>query len=69
VSPLQLEQSLVDESGMHSTQMGVHNKSENGRSCVGRFVRYHPVTVTSKFNYSSGTSYFSALNQEVAKIK
>jgi hypothetical protein len=49
--------------------MGVHNKSENGRSCVGRFVRYHPVTVTSKFNYSSGTSYFSALNQEVAKIK
>jgi hypothetical protein len=26
---------------------GEHNSSENGRSCVRRFVRYHSVTVTS----------------------
>jgi hypothetical protein len=23
-----------------------HNRSKNGRSCIGRFVRYHPVIVT-----------------------
>jgi hypothetical protein len=25
-----------------------HNRSENGLSCMGRFVLYHPITVTSK---------------------
>jgi hypothetical protein len=29
---------------MIRTQMGMSNRSENGRMCIGRFVRYHPAT-------------------------
>jgi hypothetical protein len=32
---------------MIRTQMGTHDRSENDRSCMECFVRYHPVTVTS----------------------
>jgi hypothetical protein len=31
---------------MTGTRMETHDRSENGRSCMGRFVRHHPVTVT-----------------------
>jgi hypothetical protein len=34
-------------SGIVRTHMGTHKKSENGRSCMGRFARYHPVIVTN----------------------
>jgi hypothetical protein len=27
---------------------GEHNRSGNGRSCMGRFLRYHPITAASK---------------------
>jgi hypothetical protein len=37
---------MVDESGMTRTQMGKHNRSENGRQCMECFVGYHSVTVT-----------------------
>lgn len=33
-----------------------HNRSGNGRGGMGRFVRYHPVTVTSIINYVSTTA-------------
>jgi hypothetical protein len=39
------QRALVDDTEMIRTQMGTHNISENGRSCMGLFVRYHPVTV------------------------
>jgi len=32
---------------MIKTQIGTQNISEDGHRCVGHFVRYHPVTVTS----------------------
>jgi hypothetical protein len=41
------QRTLVDESGMIRTQDGDHNTPENGRSFIGRFVRYNPVAVTS----------------------
>jgi hypothetical protein len=41
------QRALADESGIIRTQMGKYSISENGLSCTGRFVRYHPVTVTS----------------------
>jgi hypothetical protein len=37
------QRALVDKSGMITTQKGTRNRSENGRICMGRFVRYHPV--------------------------
>jgi hypothetical protein len=36
----------MDESGMTKSH-GEHNRPENPLSYKGRFVRYHPVTVTS----------------------
>jgi hypothetical protein len=42
------QRALVDDSRMIRTQMRTHSRSENGRpQCMGRFVRYHTVTVTS----------------------
>jgi hypothetical protein len=35
----------------------VHNKSENGHSCMGCFVQHHPITVTSNI--------FEAENKEI----
>jgi hypothetical protein len=38
---------LVDVSGMIRTQVGPQNRPERGGGCIGRFVRYHLVTVTN----------------------
>jgi hypothetical protein len=35
---------------------GEYNRSGNGRGGMGRFVRYHTVTVTSIINYISTTA-------------
>jgi hypothetical protein len=35
----------VDESGMIRTQIGTHNRAENGRS-TWETVQYHPVTTS-----------------------
>jgi hypothetical protein len=42
----QFSESSGYESGIIRTQMGTHNRSENGPQCMGRLVRYHTVTVT-----------------------
>jgi hypothetical protein len=34
---------------------GEHNRSENGRSCTGHFVQYHPLTLTSNLYLSCCT--------------
>jgi hypothetical protein len=33
--------------GNNYNWVGEHSRAENGRTCTGRFVRYHPVTVAS----------------------
>jgi hypothetical protein len=43
-----IQRTLVDESRVIRTQMVTHNTSEKWPQCMGRFVRYHPVTVTSR---------------------
>jgi hypothetical protein len=40
------QRAVVDESGMIRTQMATRNRSKRSQ-CMGRFVRYHPATVTS----------------------
>jgi hypothetical protein len=49
---LQPEQrNVVDESGMIENSDGEYNRLESGRSYMGRFVLYHPVTAISNQMY------------------
>jgi hypothetical protein len=63
---LQPEQrTVMDGLGMTNSD-GKHNRLESGRSCMERFVQYHPITVTSNKPINKFNFIFGSVNHFVA---
>jgi hypothetical protein len=41
------QRALVNESGMIRAQIGMHSILQKWSQCMGHFVQYHPLTITS----------------------